>query len=180
MDELRSQLRILACAAVGAALCACSRPPLSFQDQSDIYSQALLQSELAVLGPTRPPELILDPRLLPEPVTPLLADTVARLIGPVASKGVLDARVLRQMRSIVCAPAAKDDECANGVRGIAVRLSSIHRASRHRVTLWTLVNPVQAVGDNTRLERMNRLLLYEGIWQGGRWRVRRLAAGTPT
>jgi hypothetical protein len=180
MHEFRSQLRLLACTAAGAALCACSRPPLSFQDQSDIYRQAFVQSGSAVFGAPFHPVLILDPRLLPEAATPLLADTVATLLGPVASKGLLDARVLRQMRTIVCAPATKDNECLNGVRGIAVRMSSIHRQSARRVTLWTLVNPVQAAGDNTQLERMNRLLLYEGIWRDGHWRVRPIATGTRT
>lgn len=172
MRRLRSGLRVLARTLAAAALCACTQPTLSSQDQADVYRQAFAQAEIAVFGQPPHPPLILDPRLLPEAVTMPEA--------PRTSTGLLDAPVLRQMRNLVCAPSARDDECLNGVRGLAVRLSPIHRESSRHVTFRLLVNPVQAAGDNTQLVHLNRLLRYEGFWRDGRWWVRPAPGGAST
>ena len=141
---------------------ACTRAPLSLQDQAVIYRAALGAASDTMFRFQPRPLFVLDPRLLPETVT-----TVPP--GP-TSVGLLDARIIRQLPSAgLCAPSTRDRECANGLRGLAVRLSVIRREAARRVSLWLLIEPVQATGDNTLLVGGQRFYRYRFVWRSGRW-----------
>ena len=149
----------------------CSRQAgLSLRDQTAIYAAALAAASDSVFRHTPGARLLLDPRLLPDSLTP--RDSLR------ARGALLDPRVVRQLPvEAVCAPSAREQECANGVRGLAARLSVIRREARDRASLWLVVAPVRAAGDNTVLLDPRLLLLYRAVEVGGRWRLESATSG---